>query len=72
MQQPRGQTWNGGAPISNGGPGTTDPPAGDGPALWSTVDLSLVINVEHFVASAVRVFFAFFRIQTATKVRPYT
>ena len=23
MQQPMGQTWNGGAPISNGGPGTT-------------------------------------------------
>ena len=26
MQQSRGQTWNGGAPISNGGPGTTGPP----------------------------------------------
>jgi len=26
MQQPGGQTWNGGAPISNGGPGTTAPP----------------------------------------------
>ena len=26
MQQPVGQTWNGGAPISNGGPGTTGPP----------------------------------------------
>jgi len=26
MQQPGGQTWNGGAPISNGEPGTTAPP----------------------------------------------
>jgi len=32
MQQPVGQTWNGGAPISNGGSGTTGLPAGDGPA----------------------------------------
>jgi len=31
MQQPVGRTWNGGAPISNGGPGTTGPPAGNGP-----------------------------------------
>ena len=31
MQQPVGQTWNGGAPILNGGAGTTGPPAGDGP-----------------------------------------
>ena len=31
--------WSGGAPISNGGPGTTGPPAGDGPAkaLWITL-----------------------------------
>ena len=33
MQQPGSQTWNGGAPISNGGVGTTGPPAGDGPDL---------------------------------------
>ena len=26
MQQPGGQTWNEGAPISNGGAGTTGPP----------------------------------------------
>ena len=26
-----GQIWNGGEPISNGGPGTTGPLAGDGP-----------------------------------------
>jgi len=32
MQQPVGQTWNGVAPISNGGPGITGHPAGDGPA----------------------------------------
>jgi len=31
MQQPVGQMWNEGAPISNGGAGTTGPPAGDGP-----------------------------------------
>ena len=31
MQQPGGQTLNGRAPISNGGPGTTGLPAGDGP-----------------------------------------
>ena len=31
MQQPVGQTWNGGAPIPNGAPGTTGPPAGYGP-----------------------------------------
>jgi len=30
MQQLRSQTWNMGAPISNGGPGTTGAPAGDG------------------------------------------
>ena len=31
MYQPVDQTWNGGAPISNGGAGTTAPPAGDDP-----------------------------------------
>jgi len=31
MQQQGGQTRNGGKPISKGGPGTTAPPAGDGP-----------------------------------------
>ena len=35
MQQPVGQTWNGGAPIWNGGAGTTGLPAGDGPGLES-------------------------------------
>ena len=35
MQQQVGQTWNGGAPISNGGAGHHWPPAGDGPA-WSS------------------------------------
>jgi len=29
MQQPVGQTWNGGTPISNGGAGHHWPPAGD-------------------------------------------
>ena len=33
MQQPWGQTRNGRAQISNGGPGTSGPPAGDGPGL---------------------------------------
>jgi len=33
MQQPVGQTWNGGAPISNGGAGHHWPLAGDGPGL---------------------------------------
>ena len=32
MQQPGSQTWNGGAPISNGGAGHHWPSAGDGPA----------------------------------------
>ena len=32
MQQPGGQTWNGGEQISNGELGTTAPPASDGPA----------------------------------------
>jgi len=31
MQQPGGQTWNGGEQMSNGGAGTTGPPADDGP-----------------------------------------
>jgi len=31
-----GQTWNGGAPILNGGPGTTAPPAGDDP-VWTVM-----------------------------------
>jgi len=39
MQQPVGQTWNGGAQISNGGPGTTGPPAGDGPVVNPDVDV---------------------------------
>ena len=32
MQQPVGQTWNGGHRFQMGGPGTTGPPAGDNPA----------------------------------------
>jgi len=35
MQQPGGQTWNGGAQISNGEAGHHWPPAGDGPAYRS-------------------------------------
>ena len=31
MQQPGGQTWNGRHKFQTGGPGTTGPPAGDGP-----------------------------------------
>ena len=31
MQQPVGQTWNGGHRFQMGRPGTTGPPAGDGP-----------------------------------------
>ena len=31
MEEPVGQTWNGEAPISNGGPGTIGSPTGDGP-----------------------------------------
>ena len=35
MQQPGGQTWNGGHRFQMWGPGTTGPPAGDGPApFW--------------------------------------
>ena len=33
MQQSGGKREMGGASISNGGPGTTAPPAGDGPAF---------------------------------------
>ena len=46
MQQPGGQTWNGGKPISNGGSATTDPPlatalpTNDG----SDVDLFLLLT----------------------------
>ena len=38
MWEPGGQTWNGGAPISNGGPDTTGLPAGDDlPGEWVLV-----------------------------------
>jgi len=38
MQQPVGQTWNGGTPISNGGPDATGPPADDGPVHQTASD----------------------------------
>jgi len=41
MQQPVGQTWHWGAPISNGGPGTTIPPAADGPGYKGMVTCHL-------------------------------
>ena len=37
MQQPVGQTWNGGHPFKMGVGGTTGPPAGDGPAWHSSL-----------------------------------
>jgi len=42
MQQPGGQTGNGGAPISNGGARHHCPPAGDGPAF--VVHVTLVVS----------------------------
>ena len=43
MQQPVGQTWNGRAPTSNGGPGTTALPAGDDPG-WNIFQLSGLLS----------------------------
>jgi len=42
-QQPVGQTWNGEAPISNGGPGTTGHPLATALSLWYQRCLSLTI-----------------------------
>ena len=36
MQEPRGQTWNGGHRFEMGGPGATGPPAGDDPVFMTT------------------------------------
>jgi len=42
MQQPGGQTWNGGQIFQMGGPGTTGPSAGDGPdCTWAYVNSSM-------------------------------
>jgi len=43
MQQPVGQMWNEGAPISNGGAGHHWPPAGDGPANKGAVFFDKVL-----------------------------
>ena len=40
MQQPRGQTWNGGHRFQTGGPATTGPPAGDDPATYSVQNVT--------------------------------
>jgi len=39
MQQPGGQTWNGRHKFQTGGPGTTGPPAGDGPGYAKTREI---------------------------------
>jgi len=52
MQQPMGQTWNGGAPISNGGPGTTGPPLETALGLlycWSSLrNNNMATNLQKF------------------------
>jgi len=47
MQQPGGQTYNGGAQILNGGPGTTGPPLATALNEGQKQHRFLIMNLKH-------------------------